>query len=381
MLCDPLKFYAPSADSACSRPPGLSTRQRGFGIFMMLGVLAIFGLVAGMMTPVLREMLDAASLRDEQTQLDEISVQIQRSWTNEPVSNLAAAGTGLGAVQSGTINAANAAGVLNTGGTAALFTGLWAPGQGTTGVDQPVWPAASVISGSFEQKLVLAASGLNITGTALNRDSGDAGRWLFNSRGFKRIFIRGPIDETGLQRWLVVSVMAPVGNLAIRDFPPLSFDQLWNFSTSASQLMPGTGSLVTAWNDQVLGRTLASRVLVKRITQQKHTLALSNLSTDRYLHVQVWDRPATYAEGTYAEQGNIVLVPGEAIAGQAGSGSLITFLHGTRIVVQSGSLDAGARTNTSWVTGMAGLTAGPFTLTQFHIQDNSTLLLNPAGLN
>jgi hypothetical protein len=349
------------------------------------------GLAAGLMVPIIQETLDGAAMTAESRRLDDLAAAIERSWTNPDLPrNLALAGTSTRAVQSGTLNASDA----TSNFPATAFNGLWSPGIGATGVGEAFLTV--VPAGSFEQKLVRAISGIDITdatdtggpynasnapNSALYREAGDPGQILFNSRGYRRVFLRGPTNEAA-QRWLIVSVMTPPANTAVRDLPPISFDALWSLSSSPSATLPsgGSGALATAWNSTHLGRTHTSRILVKRITQPKHRVNLSNSSSDRYLHVEIADGPNTFwvNSGTGAQgidgASHFILSPGEVFP--VGG---ITLLHGTEVTVRSGTLVVGQRGNTVWAPpGTAGdITNGPHVMTVFRIQDSTTLLLNP----
>ena len=371
-----------------SPAPSPRKSRAGFGLIWMLGGLAIAGLAAGLMVPVIREMLDRAALSAEEAVMEDLAESIRRSWTNpELTRNLALAGTGVGAVQSGNINATTASATITSG----TFTGVWTPNMGVGSTEAPYLMVAP--SGSFDQKNVLTVTSMDITDATdsggpytsanrLSREAGDPGRVLFNSRGFKRFMVRGPTNELSLQRWLLVSVMTPIGNTAIRTLPDLTFDQLWNLGSGNPTIaLPGSGALVNEWNREFLGRTHASRIVVRRITQGKHRLILSNQSSDRYLHVQIADRGTAYwpAGSATVTQANFVLSPGEA--GPQG----LVLLHGTGIEVWSGTLRPALRSgNNTWTpaSAVAGdIEDGPHVLSNFRIQDTTTLVLNPAGLN
>jgi hypothetical protein len=376
-------------------------RVDGFALLWMLAAVGLAGAAAAVIGPAVRDIMETLALRAEQDKLTVMAKQIEQSYTSsDPTINLSMSGNGNRAPLTANVNASDVAlGGVNGFIASNAFTsatGTWTPGIGQTGDGLPFSvgtalgnvPAFSATSWECKFAKFISGDDLSSSGfsRAFNRESDDVGKNLFNSKGNKRLLVRGPTDEAGMQRWLLVSVMVPV-HRGLRDFPLITFNQLWTLPGADTQTLPFDGTkaaLSNIWNFNTYNRTDASRIVVQRIVQRKYTLNLTNSSSDRYMHVQITDGGTTFwVSGATDGFGNFVLSPGEAFPAAG-----ITLRAGTQVIVLSGKLRLGLRGLTTWFpiatttfapTLGADVEEGPTEIARFRIQDSSTLFLNPSG--
>ena len=108
----------------------------------------------------------------------------------------------------------------------------------------------------------------------------------FNAYGVQRCLAIGPTNETGQQRYMLISLMVPPYRaLAIPTADDTqTFDSIWDQSWESTQAQAPSlwatllsAQQYTLWNTASSNnRTNASRLLVERIVQPKYTLTLAN---------------------------------------------------------------------------------------------------------
>ena len=182
------------------------------------------------------------------------------------------------------------------------------PGETVTSFDDPLALTVSISVGSVTipannhwfAKLEQARGAAYTTGVAYTQGSGsDVYQLGINSYGVRRFLLAGPATETQ-QRYLLVSLMAPLNRgLA---FPQIAtvFNDIWNnrwdgigatapsaWTGAAGFSANGVGSF-SQWNEKTSGaRTNAGRLIVERVVQRKYTLTVNNNHPNDTLWVDI----------------------------------------------------------------------------------------------
>jgi len=237
---------------------------------MLLIAVAIVGILAGILAPVLANKLDDAQMRSEAETLRSLRKDFEGTYDATDFSNL---------------NEASLAGCGLPSGT--VFTTF---DQGT-GVSSRIFSPSVLVDPAgwvtkLAQKRGFSTYVVGASYSALTQNQYTA--IAFNPYQVQRCLVAGPTGEAGQQRYLLVSLMVPpYRGLA---FPAAdatqTFDSMWDQSWESTQVLAPAlwSSLLTPaqyslWNTaSANNRTNASRLLVERIVQPKFTLTLANNS-------------------------------------------------------------------------------------------------------
>ncbi len=295
-----------------------SPYERGEFLLMLLIAVAIVGIMAGILAPVLANKLDDAQIKAEAESLKALRRDFEASYDAVDYNNLnesSIAGSGL---------------PLGT-----VFTDF---DQGTT-IGARIYGASIVVDSAgwvtkLAQKRGVSSYVVGASYTALTQSQYTA--IAFNAYQVQRCLVLGPTGEQGQQRYLLMSLMVP--SYRVLTFPSQdatqTFNSIWDQSWESTQAQAPAlwSSLLTAaqysdWNvSSSNNRTNASRLLVERIVQPKYTLTLANNSQTDTAWVDVG--PATNVISAAPNSGTVT------------SGSLAGFstgiLSGRLIVVRRG---------------------------------------------
>jgi type II secretory pathway pseudopilin PulG len=296
-----------------------STETRAEFLLMMLVAVAIIGLLAGILAPVLSNQLDDAQIRTERGNLKSLRQDFEGTYDALDYGNLnesALPGSGLPAGITFT--------TFDQGDTFA--NRLYAL---TLALDPAGWVT------KLAQRRGLA---LDAAGTVYSSATGNQYVDLaFNHYRLQRCLLVGPTNENGRQRYLLLSLMAPAdrGLVFPTADPTQTFNTLWdqNWDAVGAQAPASWSALLNpgqyaAWNAVASNRrTNASRLLLERIVQAKYTVTLANNSLTDTAWVDLG--PATNA---------IVAAPNSGTTSSAGvSGFATGVLAGRQIVVRRGA--------------------------------------------
>ncbi len=237
---------------------------------MLLVAVAIVGVLAGILAPVVANKLDDAQLRTESETLKALRRDFEATFDAIDYNNLnesSVAGSGL------------PAGIMFT--TFDLGVGIASRIYGQNVVVDPVgWVT------KLAQKRGITSYVVGASYSALTQNQYTA--IAFNARHVQRCLVIGPAGETGQQRYLLLSLMVPPYRALA--FPAAdsaqTFNSIWDQSWESvqSQTPALWGTLLTPdqfslWNSvSSNNRTNASRLLVERIVQPKYSLTLANNS-------------------------------------------------------------------------------------------------------
>ncbi|HZZ19806.1 MAG TPA: type II secretion system protein [Opitutaceae bacterium] len=244
--------------------------QRGEFLLMLLVAVAIVGVLAGILAPVLANKLDDAQVRSETEALRSLRKDFEATYDSTDFNNLNESSVASSGLPSGC-----------TFTTFDQATGIASRVYGATiSVDPYGWVT------KLAQKRGVTSYSAGAVYSALTESQYTA--IAFNPYGAQRCLVVGPTGEAGQQRYLLMSVMAPPYRSL--GFPSANatqtFNSIWDQSWDAvdSQAPSLWASLLPAgqyllWNTaSANGRTNASRLIVERIVQPKYTLTLANNS-------------------------------------------------------------------------------------------------------
>jgi type II secretory pathway pseudopilin PulG len=301
-----------------------SPHPRGEFLLMLLVAVAIVGILAGILAPVLANKLDDAQIRSEADALRSLRKDFEGTYDATDYDNL------------------NEASIANSGlplGT--TFTTF----DQATGIASRIFAPSLVVDPAgwvtkLAQKRGVSSYVAGASYSALTESQYTA--IAFNGYQVQRCLVVGPTGESGQQRYLLISLMVPPYRALV--FPAAdatqTFNSIWDQSWESTQAQAPAlwGSLLTAgqyalWNAASSNnRTNASRLLVERIVQPKYTLTLANNSPTDTAWVDIG--PAVDAITAGPNSGTVVST---SIAG-FGSG----ILSGRQIVVRRGPSAAAA---------------------------------------
>jgi type II secretory pathway pseudopilin PulG len=246
------------------------TRSRGEFLLMLLVAVAIIGVIAGILAPVIANKLDDAQIRSEAATLKSLRRDFEGTYDAVDYNNLNEASVASSGLPSGTVLT-----TFDQGNSIASRiygqTVLVEPAGWVTKLAQKRGVSSYVIGAAYS---ALAQSQY----TAI----------AFNPYQVQRCIVVGPPEEAGQQRYLLISLMAPP--YRILSFPTAdstqTFNSIWDQSWESTQAQAPSlwSSLLTSnqcalWNTASSNnRTNASRLLVERIVQPKYTLTLANNS-------------------------------------------------------------------------------------------------------
>jgi type II secretory pathway pseudopilin PulG len=298
--------------------------HQGEFLLMLLVAVAVVGVLAGILAPVLANKLDDARIRTEAETLKALRKDFEATYDATDYDNLNEASVPSSGLPLGTIFT-----TFDQGG--AIAQRIYAP---AVLVDPVGW----VTKLAQKRGLTSYAVGASYPALAQNQYTALA----FNACQVQRCLVIGPTGEVGQQRYLLMSLMAPPYRaLAFPTADPTqTFDSIWDQSWESTQVLAPalwssvlTPAQVALWNTaSANNRTNASRLLVERIVQPKYSLTLANNSPTDFAWVDIG--PAVNAMAAAPDSGTVQ------------SGSLPGFgtgiLAGRQIVVRRGPSLSGA---------------------------------------
>ena len=297
--------------------------QAGELLIMTLLAVAILAVLAGMIVPVMQNRIDDLRLSGERDALGSLASDISATFdsTSYDLNISALPNTGLPAGT--TFTTFNSASDLQGG----------------------AYSASYIVDGAGWQARLAARRGMTAptAGTTIVPATGsEFSRLVFNSFGTQRCLLVGPSGESGRQRYLLVSLMAPAfRGLVFPSGDPTQlfnaiWDQGWESSTAQIPSLWSTGlstAAAASWNAVSTGnRTNAARFVVARVTQPKYTFLLANNSTSDTAWVDI------------GPLGNaMVALPGSGVTSSASVAGLSSgILQGRLIVIRRGADAASA---------------------------------------
>ena len=229
---------------------------RGFSLLEIVLVLFVLGVLAAVLTPSVRDIIEKSRREAEARSLDELANTITASFESTDLTNLNIAAL------PGTIAATDAATIFSAS-TTALYTAT----------DTAAWFAKVARSRGLSPQV----------GTAPAAQS-ELARIAFNLLGNSRLLFAGP-DEAGRQRFLLVSLAARSEQLALPAYENTAawFDAIWNQDwESRTATLPApwqsrlTAAQIAAWHQGSGGLTQVHRCIVRRIVLPKFRVTVNS---------------------------------------------------------------------------------------------------------
>lgn len=282
-----------------------STRPRRVGGFTLLEiVLALFILatMSALLVPSVSGVIEKSRLTSEQRALSELADTITASFENTDLNNL---------------NVAALAGYIGTSDVPTEFSASTTTASATTANN--AWFAK--VARLRGMSPVVGAAPTPTVQPALSQ-------LVFNALGNPRWLFVAP-DETGRQRFLLVSLMARSDQLTLPAYEANAawFDAIWNHDwESRTATTPTywqsrlTASQLAAWRAGSGGTTSAYRLCVRRIVLPKYRLTVNN------------NHPNEQAFVSYNNTANVFAAPanaGATVTPEILGGRLITINRGT----------------------------------------------------
>jgi prepilin-type N-terminal cleavage/methylation domain-containing protein len=231
---------------------------RGFSLLEVVLVLFVLGLLAATLTPSVQEVIIQGRRDAEVRALDELAATITASFQATDLTNL---------------NLAALPGTIGAGDWPTAFSASTSAPYATTGPTD--WFAkVARLRGITPQLGVPPTAGAQ---PGLAQIAG-------NGVGQPRLLFAAPV-ESGRQRFLLVSLTAPAGQLVLPAYEANTawFDALWNHdwenrSGGLPAYWPGrlTPAQTAAWTQGGGGTTQIHRLVVRRITLPKFRLTVNN---------------------------------------------------------------------------------------------------------
>ncbi len=250
-----MHFYALDRKSALLRANWRRV-WRAFSLLEVVLVLFVLGVLAATLTPSVRDIIEKSRRDAEKRALDEIAVTITASFDETDLTNL---------------NVAALAGTIGAADTPTVFSSSTTSAYATT--DNGAWFAKiGRLRGLTPQVGVAPAAQPELANLA------------GNPLGNPRLLFAAP-DETGRQRFLLVSLIARSEQLALPAYENNTawFDAIWNHDwESRTATLPAywqgrlTAAQRAAWNQGSGGLTQAHRFVVRRIVLPKFRVTVNN---------------------------------------------------------------------------------------------------------
>jgi type II secretory pathway pseudopilin PulG len=294
------------------------SRETGEFLLMLLVAVAIIGVLAGILAPVLANKLDEAQMKSESEALRSLRKDFEATYDSVDFNNLNEASVAASGLPAGT--------VFTTFDQATLISSsTFSP---TIVVDPVGWVT------KLAQKRGVTSFVTGAAYSALTENQYTA--VAFNPYGVRRCLVAGPTGEAGQQRYLLLSLMVPPYrslSFPIADATQ-TFNSVWDQSwESVDAHAPALWSTLLApaqyalWNTaSANNRTNASRLVVERIVQPKYSLTLANNSSTDTAWVDIG--PATNAITAAPDSGTFSSASLPGFASGILSGRLVVVRRG-----------------------------------------------------
>jgi prepilin-type N-terminal cleavage/methylation domain-containing protein len=284
--------------------PGEELGDLGFTLVELICVCALISILLAVVTPTIGRQILLSRVAAENATLQNFAVAAQGSFESTDLE-----GTNLAAL----------AGTVPTGVDATNYSTSTNPVLLPTTTNTFDWFAKLARQmGSAPQVGIAPAPALQPQLAGI----------LINPEQNIRIFLLGPTNETNQQRFLLVSLMAPSGMLALPAWPnPANpqdsanlalFNEIWNtnWTASAAVLPPTwtaalTSDQIQAWQGSASGGSRLWLLCVQRIVCPKFTLTVNNTHpTDSCYVFYNLNGTVAGATATVPANGGVYVVPG-----------------------------------------------------------------------
>ncbi len=249
---------------------------RGFSLLEIVLVLFVLGLLAAALVPSVRDVIENGRIDAEKRSLDDLANTVTASFDNTDLTNL---------------NLSALPGTIGPGDTATEFSA------------SSTAPYATTNNSSWFAKVARLKGLSPVIGSPPTPAVQPAlAPIAFNGLANPRLLFAGP-NETGQQRFLLISLMAPGGQLVLPayDGSVAWFNAIWNGDwDSRTAAVPGywTGLLtpaqLAAWSQGSGGLTQTWRLCVRRIVLPKFIVTVNNNNPTNNAYVSFNNTPNAF---------------------------------------------------------------------------------------
>ncbi len=249
---------------------------RGFSLLEIVLVLFVIGVLAAVLLPSARDIIERSQRDAEMRSLAAIADTVARSFDETDLSGL---------------NVAALSGTVGTSDTLTVFS------NSTTGA------YTSTDAASWFAKVARLRGLTPVVGVAPTPSlQPEVAKIAFNANGNSRLLFVGP-SESGRQRFLLVSLAGRAEQLALPTYESTAawFDAIWNHdwenraaSLPAYWVARLTPAQAAAWTQGTGGLTQVSKLCVQRIVLPKFTLTLNNNHPTEQAFVSFNNTPAAF---------------------------------------------------------------------------------------
>lgn len=233
-------------------------RVAGFSLLEIVLVLFVLGLMAAALAPSVRETVLQGRRDAEARSLDKLAKTITASFQATDLTNL---------------NLAALPGTIGPGDSPTVFSGSTSAPYASTGTND--W---------FTKVARLRGVTTQVGSPPTATGQPELHRIAFNDSGNPRLLFAAPA-EAGRQRFLLVSLTAPAGQLVLPSYEASQawFDAIWDHDwENRAGTLPGywSGRIgaadAAAWTQGGGGTTQIYRLVVRRITLPKFRFTVNN---------------------------------------------------------------------------------------------------------
>lgn len=277
---------------------------RGFSLLEIVLVLFVLGILAAVMTPAVRDIVEKSQREAELRTLDELVETITASFENTDLSQF---------------NLAALPGTVGSSDSTTAFSS-----------STSLFPTTTTTNDWFTKVARLRGITPQIGVAPIAAAQPELARLVFNAVGNPRILIAAP-SETGRQRFLLMSLMGRSEQLNLPAYETSGtwFDAIWNHDwESASAPLPGlwesrlTPVQAAAWSTGQAGITRVHQLGVRRIVLPKFQITVNNNHPTEAAFVSFNNTPTAFT----ASANSGANVTPEILAGR-----LITIHRGTSL--------------------------------------------------
>ncbi len=277
-----------------------------FTLVELAAVCAVIGILLATIAPVIGYQILRSRVAAETTALQNLAAAVQSSFESTDLE-----GTNLAAI-SGSVPA----GVDTTN-----FSPSTAPSYTPSSVNTNDWFVK--IARQLGYSLPAPAQGSPVAGIPL-----PAAAVLFNANNLTRFMLPGPANESAQQRFLIVSLVASPGQLAIPQLPNQAnlqdpadlalFNDIWNTNWTApgATLPPSWTSALTAqqtlaWQGSGASGGRLWQLCVQRIVCPKYTITINNSHPTQNCYVYYnLNGSVAWSSASAPANGGVYLIPG-----------------------------------------------------------------------